>query len=42
VFKDGTGNLMRAGDFTADHANDCLLVKLNNTWRDISRSDNAT
>jgi phage gp45-like len=41
VFKDGTGNLKLAGDFTADNAADTLtLIKKGSTWFEISRSSN--
>lgn len=42
VAKDGTGNLLLAGDCTLDNAADVLLLYYyNGFWREISRSDNA-
>jgi len=44
VAKDGTGNLLLAGDFSMDHASDTLTLiywDLNNYWLEISRSNNA-
>ena len=42
VFKDGTGNLQLAGDFTCDNAADTItLMKQGSMWFEISRSPNA-
>jgi hypothetical protein len=42
VCKDGTGNLNLAGDFSLDNTQDMLtLVFHNDTWRELSRSDNG-
>ena len=42
VAKDGTGNLLLAGDFTMDHADDKLTLCGEGTdWVEISRSSNA-
>ena len=41
VAKDGTGNLVLAGDFTMDDATDMLLlIKIGANWRELSRSAN--
>ncbi len=43
VFKDGTGNLQLAGDFSLTHKDDTMtLIRINSTdWLEISRSDNT-
>ena len=43
VVKDGTGNLLLAGDFTMDHDTDSLtLIRFNgSSWMELSRSNNA-
>lgn len=42
VFKDGTGNLLLNGDFTADHTSDQLFLrKIGSNWVEVSRSDNG-
>lgn len=42
TFKDGTGNLNLAGDFTSTNGADrIMLQKQSTTWYEISRSDNA-
>jgi hypothetical protein len=42
VFKDGTGNLLLAGDFTATASGDLItLIKRGSNWVEVSRSDNA-
>ncbi len=42
VFKDGTGNLRLAGDFSANHSDDMLVLqKRGGNWLEISRSDNS-
>jgi hypothetical protein len=45
VVKDGTGNLQLAGDFSMDHSNDLLVLKVNpqgTTLRELARADNST
>ncbi|MCB1343644.1 MAG: hypothetical protein KDK24_21760 [Pseudooceanicola sp.] len=40
VAKDGTGNLLLAGDFTMDNKNDVLtLIKRGTDWVEVSRAD---
>ena len=40
--KDGTGNLVLAGDFDLDHVSDRIVLEYDGTnWVEISRSDNA-
>jgi len=42
VAKDGTGNLVLAGDFTMDNVQDKLLLRYDGTnWNEISRSNNG-
>jgi len=42
VAKDGTGNLLLAGDFTMDNASDTLTLRYDGTnWVELSRSDNG-
>lgn len=42
VFKDATGNLQLAGDFTADNSQDTLtLIKIGDNWHEIARSGNG-
>jgi len=42
TFKDDTGNLRLAGDFTLTNlADTIMLIYYNGAWREISRSDNA-
>lgn len=43
VFKDGTGNLRLAGDFTLSHTDDTITLRNNgaNVWIEVARSDNA-
>ena len=42
TFKDGTGNLELAGDFTASIRSDIItLTKHGSVWREVSRSDNG-
>ena len=42
VCKDGTGNLLLAGDFSLDSNQDAILLfKASSNWVEISRSDNA-
>jgi len=42
VFKDGTGNLRLAGDFTLTHSDDTItLRKRGAVWFEVSRSDNT-
>lgn len=42
VFKDGTGNLQMAGDFTSDNASDTItFVKYGSNWLELGRSDNG-
>ena len=41
VYKDGTGNLVLEGDFTADHPNDSITLMYHGTgWFELSRSNN--
>lgn len=43
VLKDGTGNLLLAGDFSLDHSDDRItLIYTGSNWAELSRSDNAT
>ncbi|KKK52818.1 hypothetical protein LCGC14_3101070, partial [marine sediment metagenome] len=43
VCKDGTGNLLLAGDFSLTHTHDVLfLAHSGGNWFEISRSDNGT
>jgi len=43
VAKDSTGNLKLNNDFSLTHSEDTLvLMKVNSTWIEISRSDNAS
>ena|SRR3990167_4723855 len=41
TFKDGTGNLLLAGDFAADATNTITLVFNGSNWLEKSRSSNA-
>jgi hypothetical protein len=42
VFKDGTGNLRLAGDFSLDNTEDSITCVFNGTnWLEIARSDNG-
>jgi hypothetical protein len=42
VFKDGTGNLRLAGDFSLDNSEDSITCVFNGTnWLEIARSDNG-
>lgn len=42
VAKDGTGNLILAGDFSLDNTDDVLTLMSDGTnWREVSRSDNG-
>ena len=42
TFKDGTGNLVLAGDFTLTSSSDSItLIKRGANWVELSRSDNA-
>ena len=42
VVKDGTGNLLLAGDFNMNHTDDRLvLIYSGSNWVELSRSDNA-
>ena len=42
TFKDGTGNLLLAGDFTLDGDGDFItLISVNSNWCELSRSNNG-
>ena len=42
VVKDGTGNLLLAGDFSMDSGNDAMvLISISSVWVELSRSNNA-
>lgn len=42
TLKDGTGNLVLAGDFTFSNTGDMImLIFFSSFWRELSRSDNA-
>jgi hypothetical protein len=42
VFKDGTGNLRLAGDFSLDNTEDSIaLIWTGSVWQEVSRSDNG-
>ncbi|KKK50478.1 hypothetical protein LCGC14_3124650, partial [marine sediment metagenome] len=43
VMKDGTGNLILAGDFSLTHTSDRMLLVFDGAnWVELSRSDNDT